>query len=91
MPHDPKFDADFRCYPTKRAAVLRQLRELRCYYKQLEQVVKAMPGDAPSAGYMDLDNVEQLQADLGEAIEALDWDSLDMEFCRLGLPTEVKA
>ena len=90
MPHSPRHDEDFIHYPQHREKALRQIREIQMYLAQLEVAVRAFPADRDSAGYMDLDNIEQLNADLDEAINSVcDWDSLDMEFFRLSLPTEV--
>lgn len=85
--HNERHNSDFRYYAVRRQSVLTRIRELTCYLAQLEQAVKAMPSDNAAAGYVDLDNIDQLRGDLDEAIETLcDWDALDMEFCRLGLP-----
>lgn len=86
MPHAQNHAADFRHYTARRHSVLRQIRELRCYLGQLESVVKATPAKGADAGYLDLDNIEQLAGDLAEATELVcDWESLSDEFSRLGL------
>lgn len=89
MPHDSKFDCDFATYARDRNATLRNIREAVAYLKQLEQVVKAMPATNDEAGYLDLDNIEQLHGDSGELIAQFckdsDWESLKQEFSRLGL------
>ena len=86
MPHAAQHAADFRHYAARRTKALKQIREMGCYLSQLEQVVKAMPADASNAGYLDLDNVKQLNCDMKKAAELLcDWESLGLEFSRLGV------
>jgi 5-methylcytosine-specific restriction endonuclease McrBC regulatory subunit McrC len=89
MPHDSRFDSDFDSYASDRNATLRNIRQAIAYLKQLEQVVKAMPAANEDAGYLDLDNIEQLHGDTNELIAQFctdnDWESLKEEFSRLGL------
>lgn len=89
MPHDSKHDSDFAGYAKDRRETLRNIRELRAYLAQLEQVVQRMPDTAAEAGYMDLDNIEQLHGDIQSAKETIcsdaDWESLGHEFSRLGI------
>jgi hypothetical protein len=48
-----------------------------------------MPAANEDAGYLDLDNIEQLHGDTNELIAQFctdnDWESLKEEFSRLGL------
>lgn len=89
MPHDSKHDSDFAGYAKDRRETLRNIRELRAYLAQLEQVVQKMPAEGADAGYMDLDNIEQLHGDIQSAKETIcsdaDWDSLSLEMSRLNL------
>jgi hypothetical protein len=84
MPHNPAHDVDFRNYATHRQTVLRRIRELKLYLAQLEDVVKSMPHTGREAGYMDLDNIQQLHGELTELRDDLcDWESLGAEMDRL--------
>ena len=92
MPHSEKHDDEFSSYGTNRTKLLHHIRELQCYLSKLEQIVKAMPKNSKSAGYVDLDHVEFLRAHLTVAVGMLcDWDGLDLELSRLGLPAEFQA
>ncbi len=75
--HSPKHNSDFNGYFRTRARVLKNIKQLRCYLSQLETVVKAMPATNDAAGYLDLDNCQQLDCDLSEAVGLLvDWESV---------------
>lgn len=87
MPHAASHDSDFAGYVATRKTVLTRITELRCYYLQLEQAVKEMPDNTAGAGYLDLDNLQQLEGSLTDDCNELDWDGLDMEFARLELPS----
>lgn len=75
--HNPKHNSDFRNYFRIRESVLKNIKQLRAYLPQLETVVKAMPATNDAAGYLDLDNCQQLDCDLSAAVELLvDWESV---------------
>ena len=71
MPHNPRHDSDFCDYSRTRTKALKHIKELRCYLSQLEAVVKATPATNEEAGYLDLDNCEQWECDLQQAVELL--------------------
>ena len=86
MPREIGFDEDFEDYEADRRRTLKNIRQLTCYFKQLEIAVKAFPERAQHADYMDLDNIQQLNGDLEQAVEDLcDWDGLGLEWSRLGV------
>lgn len=86
MPHNPAHSVDFRHYATNRQTVLRRIREVSLYLRHLEKIVKAMPATNEDAGYMDLDNIQQLHCDLNELRDDLcDWESLHEEANRLAV------
>ena len=79
-------DEDFAGYEATRRRTLKNIRQLYCYFKQLEVAVMAFPESARNADYMDLDNIEQLDGDLSQAAEDLcEWDLLALEYSRLGV------
>jgi ABC-type cobalamin transport system ATPase subunit len=86
MPHESKHDVDFADYAKTRRQAIRGIKELRAYLSQLEAVALAMPVTNEDAGYLDLDNIEQIAGDISEAVDSIcDWDSLGDDFSRLGL------
>ena len=88
MPHSKEHNDEFRSYRTNRNKLLSRIQELQCFLPELEQVVRAMPKNNESAGYLDLDHVECLHAELESVVVALcDWEGLSLERSRLGLPT----
>lgn len=77
MPHNPAHDSDFRNYSRTRTRALKHIKELRCYLSQLETVVKATPATNEEADYLDLDNCQQWDRDLTEAVGLLvDWEEV---------------
>ncbi len=77
MPHNPAHHSDFRHYASTRAKVQRRIAELRAYLPRLQAVVEAMPATNEEAGYLDLDNAQQLATDLDEAVSGLvDWEAV---------------
>jgi hypothetical protein len=82
----PAHASDFAQYTTDRRQSLRNIRQLHCYLRQLETVVAAMPDKAENASYLDLDNIQQINGDVADAVEAIcDWDSLALEMSRFGV------
>jgi hypothetical protein len=87
--HASRFDNDFAAYAHTRTATQKNLRQAIAYLTQLAQVVEKMPATNDEAGYLDLDNIEQLHGDTSELIAQFctdsDWESLGQEFSRLGI------
>ena len=84
--HDPRYDDDFRDYERTLRRAQRLSRELSVYLMQLQQVLAAMPQRKADATHLDLDNIEQIEGDLADAVFSVcDWPSLDLELSRFGL------
>ncbi len=89
MPHAAEFDVDFRKYAATRNAALKHVALLRGHLAQIETILKAYPKTNEEAGYLDLDNAQQIECDLKEAVDTLctgyGFEFVEWERSRLGV------